>query len=87
MREIRDVLRLKLGQGVSERRIAKAVGMAGSTVAYCLGRARVAGIGWPIAKGLDDGDLERRMFPSQANASPALSAAGLELHSQGVAAA
>lgn len=70
MRKIRDVLRLKLGQGVSERRIAKAVGMARSTVADCLGRARVAGIGWPIADGIDDAELERRLFPAHANASP-----------------
>ena len=70
MRKIRDVLRLKLGQGVSERQIAKAVGMARSTVADCLGRARVAGIGWPITDGIDDAELERRLFPAHANASP-----------------
>ena len=70
MRKIRDVLRLKLGQGVSDRRIAKAVGMARSTVADCLGRARVAGISWPIPVGVDDAELERRLFPAHANASP-----------------
>jgi transposase len=71
MRKIRDVLRLKHANGVSERQIAKAVGMARSTVADCLGRARVAGIGWPIAAGIDDAELERRLFPSQTSASPA----------------
>ena len=70
MRKIRDVLRLKFGQGVSERRIAVAVGMARSTIADCLGRARVAGIGWPIPEGIDDAELERRLFPAQSNASP-----------------
>lgn len=67
MRKIRDVLRLKLGQGLSERQIAKAVGMARSTVADCLGRARVAGIGWPIPDAIDDAELERRLFPAHTN--------------------
>jgi len=70
MRKIRDVLRLKLGQGVSDRQIAIAVGMARSTVADCLGRARVAGIGWPIPEGIDDAELERRLFPAHANVAP-----------------
>ena len=56
MRRIRDVLRLKLGQGASERQIAKAVG--------------VAGIGWPIPDAIDDGELERRLFPAHTNALP-----------------
>jgi transposase len=70
MRNVREVLRLKLGQGVSERQIAKAVGMARSTVADCLGRARIAGIGWPIPDGVDDAELERRLFPSLSPVSP-----------------
>jgi transposase len=63
MRNVREVLRLKHACGISERRIAKAVGIARSTVADCLGRARVAGIGWPVPAGVDDAELERRLFP------------------------
>ena len=70
MRKIRDVLRLKHANGVSERQIAKAVGLARSTVADCLGRARVAGIGWPIPDRIDDAELERRLFPAHTNALP-----------------
>jgi transposase len=69
MRKIRDVLRLKHANGVSERQIAKAVGLARSTVADCLGRARAAGVGWPIPDGIDDAELERRLFPSQSHAA------------------
>jgi transposase len=69
MRKIRDVLRLKHANGVSDRQIAKAVGLARSTVADCLGRARVAGISWPIPDGLDDAELERRLFPAHTNAT------------------
>ena len=70
MRKIRDVLRLKHDNRMSERQIAVAIGMARSTVADCLGRARVAGIGWPIPDAIDDAELERRLFPAHANASP-----------------
>lgn len=69
MRNVREVLRLKHACGVSDRRIAKAVGIARSTVADCLGRAKVAGIGWPIPDGIDDADLERRLFPSHSATS------------------
>ena len=68
MRKIRDILRLEHANGVSDRQIAKAVGLARSTVADCLARARVAGIGWPIPDGIDDAELERRLFPSQTTA-------------------
>ena len=73
MRNVREVLRLKQACGVSDRQIAKAVGIARSTVAEYLGRAKVAGISWPIPDGIDDTELERRLFPSQPNASPARS--------------
>jgi len=66
MRKIREVLRLKHACGASERQIARAVGMARSTVAEYLGRARVAGLGWPLPEGADDVELERRLFPSAA---------------------
>ena len=66
----RSASRLKLGQGVSDRRIATAVGIARSTVADCLGRARVAGIGWPIPDAIDDAELERRLFPQPSSVSP-----------------
>ena len=69
MRKIRDVLRLKHANGVSDRQIAKAVGLARSTVADCLGRARVAGISWPIPDATDDAELERRLFPAHTNAT------------------
>jgi hypothetical protein len=48
MRRIRDVLRLKFGQGLSERAIAASLGLGkGSVGAYVL-RARQAGLGWPL---------------------------------------
>ena len=42
--------------------------MARSTVADYLGRAQQVGLSWPLPAGLDDGELERRLFPSRPTA-------------------
>jgi len=62
MRKIREVLRLFHAMGWSERKIAVTVGIGRSTVGEYLRRASVIGITWPVPEGLDDGELERRLF-------------------------
>jgi hypothetical protein len=62
MRKVREVLRLKHALGVSERQIANTVGVSRSTVGEYLRRAAVIGITWPVPEGMDDGELERRLF-------------------------
>ena len=62
MRKVREVLRLKHAVGASEREIAVSVGISRSTVAEYLRRATVIGITWPIPAGMDEGELERRLF-------------------------
>src|SRR3954462_15115505 len=62
MRKVREVLRLRHALGVSERQIAVTVGVSRSTVGEYLRRAAVIGISWPVPEGLDDGELERRLF-------------------------
>lgn len=64
MRRIRDVLRLKHAQGLSERAIAASLGLGKGTVGVYLGRARRAGLGWPLPDGLSDDDLELLLFPA-----------------------
>jgi len=64
MRKIRGVLRLWHGCGLSERRIALAVGLSRSTVKTYVERAAAAGIGWPVSAEIDDATLERRLFPA-----------------------
>jgi transposase len=63
MRKIREVLRLRYACGLSERRIALAVGLSRSTVKSYVERAAASGIAWPIASEIDDAALERRLFP------------------------
>jgi len=59
VRKIREVLRLK-AVGLSDRKIAAAIGSARSTVQECLRRAREAGIGWP--PDLTDEALHARLY-------------------------
>ncbi len=64
MRRIRDVLRLKFAQGLSERSIAASPGPGKGSVGTCLRRALDAGLSWPLPDGLDDDSLELLLFPS-----------------------
>ncbi|MDF0523443.1 IS21 family transposase [Bradyrhizobium yuanmingense] len=64
MRKVREVLRLRHALGVSDRQIAVTVGISRSTVGEYLRRAAVIGITWPVPEGMDDGELERRLFTS-----------------------
>lgn len=64
MRRIRDVLRLKFAQGLSERAIAASLGLGKGSVGTYLRRARDAGLTWPLPEGLDDDSLELLLFPN-----------------------
>ena len=63
MRKIRDVLRLRLGQRLPQRVVAQSVGLSQGAVHGYLVRARRAGLGWPLPEGLDDAQLEARLYP------------------------
>ncbi len=62
MRKVREVLRLRHACGASVRTIARSVGVGHTTVAEYLRRTAVIGITWPAAAGIDDAELERRLF-------------------------
>lgn len=64
MRRIRDVLRLKFAQGLSERAIATSLGLGKGSVGAYLRRAREAGLSWPLPDDLDDDSLELLLFPA-----------------------
>jgi transposase len=65
MRKIRELLRLKFDRGLSDRKIAAALSMSRSAVGECLQRAAAAGMVWPLPDGLDDRQLERRLYPAK----------------------
>jgi transposase len=62
MRKIREVLRLVLEEGLSRHRAATATGVPYTTVADCLSWATGAGLQWPLPEGMDDRDLEERLY-------------------------
>jgi len=69
MREVREVLRLKHALGMSYRQISEATGAGKTQAAEYVRRAQAAGIGWPIPEGIDDTELERRLFPVAADSA------------------
>ena len=64
MRKIREVLRLRLrlGQGLSQRAIGRSLQLSLGAVNTYLSRARMAGLGWPLPIDLDDEQLERLLY-------------------------
>ena len=63
MRKIREVLRLRHAQGLSQRAIGASLRLSTGAVNMCLSRARRAGLSWPIPSEFDDVELERRLYP------------------------
>ncbi len=71
MRKIRDVLRLTQAMGMSRRLVGEATGIGKTAVGEYVRRAAVADLSWPLLDGIDDAELERRLFPPPAAASSA----------------
>ena len=61
--KIKEVLRLRFGCQLSERKIATSCNIARSTVKEYLSRAEDAGLTWPKACKLDDTALEDLLYP------------------------
>ena len=52
MRKIREVLRLRLGQGLPQRAVAQTLRLSQGAVHGYIARARRAGLGWPLSDGI-----------------------------------
>jgi transposase len=63
MRKIKEVLRLHVEAGLSERQISKICVLGKGTVRRFLKRAETAGLSWPLPSSLDDVALEKQLFP------------------------
>src|SRR5271165_7610599 len=63
MRKIREVLRLRFGQGLSQRAIGQSLRLSVGAVNAYLSRSRMAGLGWPLPAELDDAQLETLLYP------------------------
>jgi len=63
MRQIRELLRLKFSSGaVSDRALARQLGVARSTVQDYLARIAAADLTWPLPAEITDDVLEQRLF-------------------------
>ena len=69
MRKLRDVLRLTAA-GMSSRQVAASLTVGATTVIDYLGRARRAGIAWPLPDELTDEALEASLYASWSNDRP-----------------
>ncbi|MFZ4703197.1 MAG: IS21 family transposase, partial [Candidatus Methylumidiphilus sp.] len=63
MRMIREVLRLKFDCGLSDRQIAKSVGVSRGSIGNYVYRFHGSGLVWPLSAALGDADLESCLFP------------------------
>ena len=63
VRQIREILRLHHEVRLGERQIAAICLVGKGTVQRFLQRATAIGLGWPLAEGLDDTQLEKLLFP------------------------
>jgi len=64
MRKVREILKLRWGQGLSERKVARSCGVGRTTVQECVRRAREAGLSWPLPERLSDRKLESLLYPT-----------------------
>ena len=65
VRKIKEILRLKLDCGISEREIARSCRISRSTVADYLRRATAARLTWAEASELAESQIEERLFPAE----------------------
>lgn len=62
MRGIREILRLKCEAGLSQRAIARAIGVSNSPISEAFSRLAQAGLSWPLPEGIGDAALEARLY-------------------------
>jgi transposase len=65
VRKIKEILRLKLDCGISEREISRSCQVSRSTVADYLRRAAAARLTWNEASVLTEAQLEEQLFPTE----------------------
>ena len=63
MRKVKEILRLKWGQGLSNRKFTAACGISRPTVSEYLRRAEEADLSWPLPGDLTDTHVEQLLFP------------------------
>src|SRR5256885_8897121 len=69
MRKTREILRLKFGEGRSNREVGAACHISPSKVWDIIGRFKASGLSWPLPEEIDDRQLDVKLYPPPANAA------------------
>ena len=64
MRNIKEILRLRFNEGLSQDKIAQSCGIGQSTVSDLLIRVKAAGYEWPLPEEVNDKILEKTLYPA-----------------------
>lgn len=64
MRKINEIMRLKFEVGLSLSKIAQSCNVSKSTVSDILKRFDQSGLSWPLPEGMEETDLEERLYPT-----------------------
>ena len=67
VRKIKEILRMKLALGLSDRQVAASLNIAHSTVGEYLKRAERANLDWEGARGLEESELKAKLFPPKSS--------------------
>ena len=70
MRKTREILRLAFEARLSQRAIARSMGVSNSTISEVFARLKAAGLTWPLPEGISDGELERRLYRARGETAP-----------------
>lgn len=72
MRKIKEVLRLHYACALSNKRVAKSLGISPATVHEYLTRFKATKLSWPLGDTITEDELERRLFPTHAQRTGAI---------------
>lgn len=70
MRSVREILRLRLGVGLSADKVAKSCRVSKATVLEYERRFNESGLGWPVPDDMDDSALQRIVRKPRENGKP-----------------
>jgi transposase len=70
MRQIREVLRLRLEKRFNDRQISRSLGIGRTTIQEYLRKAKEAKLTWPLPVELDEAELQKRLYPPKPTVAP-----------------
>ena len=62
MRKLKELMRLKFEARLTHRQVGRSLGISPGTVSSYVHKCHEAGLGWPLPEGLNEEELEARLF-------------------------